>query len=187
MNLAEVAFRGAQVPMAQCAARAWRPACRHLADFWYRQLTRLLNVSERSAHKMDKECSDVIFYVHLSYIVRTAACSAARGRVGAYPALSTHMHGRHDIPAIRSAADRQQHAKTACARARCTCTAASHAPAFAAAAPAASRPPAARSTAASCRLAPRRCARRSRRRSCRRCRWCSAGARPRWSCASAWS
>lgn len=31
MNLAELAFRGAQVPMAQCAG--WRPACRHLADF----------------------------------------------------------------------------------------------------------------------------------------------------------
>ena len=51
MILAEVVFRGTQVPMTQCAV--WMPACWHLADFWYRQLTRPLidNVSERPAKK----------------------------------------------------------------------------------------------------------------------------------------
>ena len=84
---------------------------------------------------------------------QAAACSAARGCVGAHlvasgrmpAAAHTHMHTR------RHAGDPRAYymSKNERARARCSFMAVAHVPALVAAAPAASRPAVARSTAAS--------------------------------------
>ena len=82
---------------------------------------------------------------------QAAACSAARGCVGAHLVASgrmpahTHMHTR------RHAGDPRAYymSKNERARARCSFMAVAHVPALVAAAPAASRPAVARSTAAS--------------------------------------
>jgi hypothetical protein len=88
---------------------------------------------------------------------QAAACSAARGCVGAHLVASgrmpaaAHVTHTHNMHTRRHAGDPRAYymSKNERARARCSFMAVAHVPALVAAAPAASRPAVARSTAAS--------------------------------------